>query len=78
MQTLSFIPSSTPRRGRVFGRVPGGPHPAAAYAAEHGVNVSDEVILTMLGVGASLILCIAHEDNGRFRGFSQSERSNHA
>lgn len=37
----------------------------AAYAAEFGLGVSDELILTILGVGVSLILGIAHEDAGR-------------
>jgi len=36
----------------------------AAYAAEWGLGVSEEVVLTILGVGVSLILGIAHEDNG--------------
>jgi len=37
----------------------------AAFAAEAGLNVSDELVLTILGVGAALILGIAHEDAGR-------------
>ena len=37
----------------------------AAYAAEAGWNVSEELLLTILGVGVALILGIAHEDNGR-------------
>ena len=37
----------------------------AAYAAEIGWNVSEELVLTILGVGVALILGIAHEDNGR-------------
>jgi len=34
----------------------------AAYAAEFGLGLSEELILTILGVGVSLILGIAHED----------------
>ena len=37
----------------------------AAYAAEYGLGVSEEVILTLLGVGVAVILGIAHEDAGR-------------
>ncbi len=37
----------------------------AAYAAEVGLHVSEELVFTILGVGAALILGIAHEDNGR-------------
>ncbi len=36
-----------------------------AYLADHGLDVSQELVLTILGVGASLILGIAHEDAGR-------------
>jgi len=36
----------------------------AAYAAEYGLGLSAEVILTILGVGVALILGIAHEDSG--------------
>jgi hypothetical protein len=36
----------------------------AAYAAEYGLNLSEPMVLTILGVGAALILGIAHEDNG--------------
>jgi len=38
---------------------------AAAFAAEYGLEVSEELILTILGMGAALILGIAHEDAGR-------------
>jgi len=38
---------------------------AAAYAAQIGLHVSDDMMYTILGVGVSLILGIAHEDNGR-------------
>lgn len=44
---------------------------AAAYAAQFGLDVSSEMILTILGVGMSLILGIAHEDSGRLRSESQ-------
>jgi hypothetical protein len=37
----------------------------AAYAAQAGLAVSEDVILTLLGVGVALILGIAHEDAGR-------------
>lgn len=37
----------------------------AAYAAEYGFGVSEEVVLTILSVGVALILGIAHEDAGR-------------
>lgn len=37
----------------------------AAYAAQMGLGVSEELVMTILGVGASLILGIAHEDAGR-------------
>jgi hypothetical protein len=36
----------------------------AAYAAEWGLGVSEEMVLTILGVGVALILGIAHEDQG--------------
>lgn len=36
----------------------------AAYAAEYGLGVSEEVVFTVLGVGVALILGIAHEDAG--------------
>jgi hypothetical protein len=44
-----------------------------AYAAEFGLKVSGELILTILGVGASLILGIAHEDAGRLSASSARE-----
>ncbi len=37
----------------------------AAYAAEYGLGVSEEMVLTVLGVGVALILGIAHEDAGK-------------
>ena len=37
----------------------------AAYAAEFGLAVSEEIVLTILGVGVALILGIAHEDHGQ-------------
>ena len=36
----------------------------AAYLAQYGLGVSEEVIHTVLGVGVALILGIAHEDAG--------------
>jgi hypothetical protein len=38
---------------------------AAAFAAERGWNVSSELVLGIIGIGASLVLGIAHEDAGR-------------
>jgi hypothetical protein len=35
-----------------------------AFAAEYGLDVDPALILTILGVGVSVILGIAHEDNG--------------
>lgn len=40
----------------------------AAYAALAGLHVSEEMMFTILGVGISLILGIAHEDAGRKSG----------
>ena len=37
----------------------------AAYAAQYGLGVSEEIVLTILSVGVALILGIAHEDNVR-------------
>ncbi len=37
----------------------------AAYAAECGLEVSEEIVLTILGTGVAVILGIAHEDAGR-------------
>lgn len=39
----------------------------AAMGLEFGIGVDEEVLLTIVGVGAALILGIAHEDNGRAR-----------
>lgn len=39
-----------------------------AYAAEVGLALSEETVVTVLGVGVALILGIAHEDAGRARG----------
>jgi hypothetical protein len=36
----------------------------AAFAANWGFHVDEELVLTILGVGVSLILGIAHEDAG--------------
>ena len=36
----------------------------AAYTADWGLGVSEEMVLTILGVGVALILGIAHEDQG--------------
>ncbi|MCK6457670.1 MAG: phage holin [Phycisphaerae bacterium] len=37
----------------------------ASYAAAYGFDVREEVIHTILAVGAALILGIAHEDTAR-------------
>ena len=37
----------------------------AAYAAQVGLAVSEQTVVTVLGVGVALILGIAHEDAGR-------------
>ena len=37
----------------------------AAFAANWGFHVDEELVLTILGVGVSLILGIAHEDAGK-------------
>jgi hypothetical protein len=39
-----------------------------AYAAQAGLSVSEETIITVLSVGVALILGIAHEDAGRAGG----------
>jgi len=36
----------------------------AAYAGQAGLAVSEDTVLTVLGVGVALILGIAHEDAG--------------
>jgi hypothetical protein len=36
----------------------------AAYLAEYGLSVSEEIVLTIVGMGVSLILGIALEDAG--------------
>ena len=36
----------------------------AAVVAEFGFHVSEALMTTILGIGAALILGIAHEDNG--------------
>jgi len=38
-----------------------------AYAAQAGLAVSEETVLTLLAVGVALILGIAHEDAARAR-----------
>lgn len=37
----------------------------AAFAAEFGFNASDEALTTLVALGVSLILGIAHEDAGK-------------
>ncbi len=36
-----------------------------AYAARAGLELNEEMVVTVLGVGVALILGIAHEDAGR-------------
>ena len=38
------------------------------YAAQAGLMLSEETVVTVLGVGVALILGIAHEDAGRAAG----------
>jgi len=45
----------------------------AAFAAEWGWDVGEELVMTILGVGVALILGIAHEDAGKFRGQTKQE-----
>ena len=40
----------------------------AAWGAEWGLGISEEVVLTILGTGVALILGVAVEDAGRFAG----------
>jgi hypothetical protein len=37
----------------------------AAFAAEYGLQVKEELVLTVVSVGVAVILGIAHEDAGR-------------
>lgn len=37
----------------------------AAFTAQYGLGVSEEMVFTMVSVGVALILGIAHEDAGR-------------
>jgi hypothetical protein len=45
----------------------------AAYAVQAGLDVHEETVLTVLGVGVALILGIAHEDAGAARASSEKE-----
>lgn len=47
----------------------------AAYAGQCGLGISEEMVFTILGVGAAVILGIAHEDAGRQRTPTSIERS---
>ena len=47
----------------------------AAYAAQAGLDVSEEMIHTVLGVGIALILGIAHEDAGSRSAPPKEERT---
>lgn len=44
-----------------------------AYAVQAGLDVREETVLTVLGVGIALILGIAHEDAGAARGSREPE-----
>ncbi|HOB76431.1 MAG TPA: hypothetical protein PKG54_18120 [Phycisphaerae bacterium] len=44
-----------------------------AFAAQYGLGVSEEMVLTMVSVGVALILGIAHEDAGRAGGREGSQ-----
>ncbi len=46
----------------------------AAVVAEFGVGASEELIYTILGLGAALILGIAHEDAGHRSGEHEKPR----
>ena len=46
----------------------------AAYAAEWGLGISEELVLTILGTGVALILGVAVEDAGRFAGGVTTKR----
>ncbi len=37
----------------------------AAFAAEYGLEVREDLVLTIVTIGSALILGIAHEDAGR-------------
>ena len=37
----------------------------AAFAAEYGLQVREDLVLTLVTIGAALILGIAHEDAGK-------------
>ena len=39
----------------------------AAFAAEYGFDLSEEMTLTLVSMGVALVLGIAHEDAGRGR-----------
>ena len=39
----------------------------AAYLADAGFAVSEQTVMSIIGVGIALIVGIAHEDNGRRR-----------
>ena len=45
----------------------------AAFAAQYGLGVSEDMVLTMVSVGVALILGIAHEDAGRAAGAGRTE-----
>ena len=72
------------RRRRIRCRDDGGPLAeeggalatvVAAFAAEFGLSVSEELVFTILGVGVALILGIAHEDAGRGLQANPAERT---
>ena len=48
----------------------------SGMAAQYGLGLSEDTVMTILGVGVALILGIAHEDAGRnFRKEATNERA---
>jgi hypothetical protein len=47
-----------------------------AYAAEYGLGVSEELLLTVVSVGVALILGIAHEDAGKSKAAANTTEQN--
>ena len=45
-----------------------------AYAAEFGLQLGSDMVLTVLGVGVALILGISHEDAGRNVGAARKDQ----
>lgn len=45
----------------------------AAAVAKAGLHVSEDMVLTILGVGTALIMAIAHEDHGMKTGITPEQ-----